>query len=87
MEREALRQAFRETIETDRGEKLPGLDDTMNLRTDLGLDSVDFVQLLFFIQSEYGVVLESKDVENIVHVGELLDLLQARLAGVHKSAA
>jgi len=87
MEREALRQAFRETIETDRGEKLPGLDDTMNLRTDLGLDSVDFVQLLFFIQSEYGVVLESKDVENIVHVGELLDLLQARLASVHKSAA
>jgi acyl carrier protein len=85
MERDAIRQAFREAIETDRGERLPPLEDSMNLRTDLGLDSVDFVQLIFFIQSEYGVILESKDVQDITLVGQLLDLLEARLA--KKSAA
>jgi acyl carrier protein len=86
MDREVLRQTLVTKLEEDTGEKVPPLNDQVNLRTDLGLDSVDFVQLVIQLQSEYGIVLETKELENITVVGEFLDLLEAKLSA-KKAAA
>jgi acyl carrier protein len=80
MDREELRQTLATKLEEDTGEKFPNMNDQVNLRTDLGLDSVDFVQLVIQLQSEYGIVLQTKELENIVLVGDFLDLLQTKLA-------
>ena len=87
MDREALRQSMLQKLEEDTGEKFEKLDDSKNLRTDLGIDSVDLLQLVISIQSEYGIVLTSKDLEKVVLVGEFIDLVQSKLSAASKSAA
>jgi acyl carrier protein len=80
MDREQLRQNLRDKMEGDTGETFADLSDTINLRTDLGLDSIDFVQLVIGIQTDHGIQLDSKELEKVVLVGEFLDLLQSKLA-------
>ena len=87
MDREELRQALRQKLEEDTGVVVPSLDDNINLRTDLNLDSIDFVSLIIHVQSEYGIVLDTKELEPVVRVGELLDLLGTKLASVKQEAA
>lgn len=86
MDREALRQTLVTKLEEDTGEKFPDVNDKVNLRTDLGLDSVDFVQLVIQLQSEYGIILQTKELENIVLVGDFLDLLESKLAAKKMAA-
>ncbi|HMF19101.1 MAG TPA: acyl carrier protein [Gemmataceae bacterium] len=80
MDRETLRHTLASTLEENTGEKYSDLNDQVNLRTDLGLDSVDFVQLVIQLQSEYGIVLETRELENITRVGDFLNLLEAKLS-------
>jgi acyl carrier protein len=81
MDREVLRQTLVTILEEDTGEKFPVINDQVNLRTDLGLDSVDFVQLVIQLQSQYGIVLQTKELENVVRVGDFLDVIETKLAG------
>jgi acyl carrier protein len=87
MDREVLRQTLREKLEEDTGETIALMDDDMNLRADLGLDSIDMVSLVIYMQSKYGILLESEELEPIVRVGQLLDLLGAKLASAKREAA
>jgi len=80
MDRETLRHTLTSMLEENTGEKYSDLNDQVNLRTDLGLDSVDFVQLVIQLQSEYGIVLETRELENIMLVGDFLNLLEAKLS-------
>jgi len=80
MDREMLRHTLLATLEENTGEKYSDLNDQVNLRTDLGLDSVDFVQLVIQLQSECGIVLETRELENIMLVGDFLNLLEAKLS-------
>ncbi len=80
MDREGLRNTLLAKLEEDTGEKVAVLDDSVNLRTDLGLDSVDFVHLVIQLQSEYGIILQTKELENVMLVGDFLDLLVVKLS-------
>jgi acyl carrier protein len=80
MDRETLRHTLTSMLEENTGEKYSDLNDQVNLRTDLGLDSVDFVQLVIQLQSECGIVLETRELENIMLVGDFLNLLEAKLS-------
>ena len=80
MERENLRQNLLAKLEADTGEKFDDLSDGTNLRTDLGLDSIDIVQLVIGIQSDYGILLDSKELEKITLIGDFLDLVQSKMA-------
>lgn len=86
MDRETLRQKLLASLEEDTGEKIDSLADSVNLRTDLGLDSVDFVQLVIQLQSEYGIILETKELETVTLAGDFLDLLQAKLSAKNIAA-
>jgi len=86
MEREDLRKNLLGKLEADTGEKYESLSDSTNLRTDLGLDSIDIVQLVISVQSDYGILLESKELEKVSLVGDFLDLVQSKMA-VKKAAA
>jgi acyl carrier protein len=80
VERAALRQTLKELLEDERGETYPSLDESAGLREQLGLDSVDLVSLVLRIQDQFRVVLPSDELERVSRVGDLLDLLQAKLA-------
>ena len=80
IERAALRQTLKNMLEEERGESYPSLDESVTLREQLGLDSVDLVSLVLRIQDQFGVILPSEELEAVQRVGDLLDLLQVKLA-------
>jgi len=80
MDRTALRQALLEMVENNRGEPVEAFVESMNLRTDLGLDSVDMVTLVMEIQDRFHLRLALSELEPVQRAGQLLDLLEARLS-------
>ncbi len=58
----------------------PQLDDSKDLRIDLGLDSVDVVSIVSQIERQFRIRLTHQELEKLAKVGDVLDLLQAKLA-------
>jgi acyl carrier protein len=87
MDRESLKSGLLALLEENRGEKYERFDEGQNLRTDLGLDSVDLVSLVLEVQDKFRIHLSITDLEQVVTVGQLLDLLMQKLNGETRSAA
>jgi acyl carrier protein len=67
-------------LEEEMGETYPRLQDDQDLRETLGLDSVDVVGLVMRIEREFHVRLSTEELGTVKHVGDLLDLMQAKIA-------
>jgi acyl carrier protein len=78
-DRETIRQTLVEMLENDKGEKFPEFDDAKNLRDELGLDSLDVVSVVSQIERHYRIRLSHEELQTLVTVGDVLDLLQAKL--------
>lgn len=77
--RAEIRQTLIELLEEDRGEKYPTLEDSLNLRENLGLDSVDVVSIVSQIERRFRIRLTHQELETLVTVGDLLNLLEAKM--------
>ncbi len=78
--RETLRQTLTDLLEQEMGESYPSLTDDQDLRESLRLDSVDVVGLVMRIEREYRVRLAPEELATIKTVGDLLDLMQTKIA-------
>lgn len=78
--RETLRTTLLQLLEEEMGESYPVLSDDQDLRESLGLDSVDVVGLVMRIERELRVRLTQEELATMRRVGELLDLMEAKLA-------
>ena len=78
--RETLRTTLMNLLEQEMGESYPTLTDDQDLRESLNLDSVDVVGLVMRIEREYRVRLATEELAGIKRVGDLLDLMEAKLA-------
>jgi acyl carrier protein len=88
MDRQELRKTLTELLEETTGETYPEVGDDQSLTEGLGLDSVDLFSLIVEIQSRFRVKIASEELVAVATVGDLLDLLQAKLApGTASSAA
>jgi acyl carrier protein len=87
MDRHELRGLLTELLEETTGESYPEVKDDQDLQVGLKLDSVDLFSLIVEIQSKLSVKISTEDVTKIVTVGDLLDLLQAKLAPSARSSA
>jgi acyl carrier protein len=79
-DRESIRKTLIELVEADTGEKYPNLDDNLNLREGLGLDSVDVVSIVSQIERHFRIRLTHQELETLATVGDVLNLLQAKVA-------
>ncbi len=86
-DRESIRYTLIELLEADTGEKYANLDDRTNLREGLGLDSVDVVSVVSQIERQYRIRLTHQELETLVNVGDVLNLLQVKLAAITESSA
>jgi len=50
-----------------------------NLKNDLGLESLDFVDIAVLLKRTYGIKLKGKDVISIETLGDLYDLVYNRI--------
>jgi acyl carrier protein len=79
-DRESIRKTLIELVEADTGEKYANLDDHLNLREGLGLDSVDVVSIVSQIERHFRIRLTHQELETLVTVGDVLNLLQSKVA-------
>jgi acyl carrier protein len=85
MSRDDLRGTLATLLEEEMGEPYDLADDR-DLREGLGLDSVDVVGLVMRVEREFRIRLSMEDLQGVRTVGEMLDLLQARLADGSRAA-
>jgi len=81
-DREMLRRTLIELLEADTGEKYADLTENANLREGLGLDSVDVVSVVSQIERQFRIRLTHEELEKLVTVGNVLDLLQAKINAI-----
>ena len=86
-DRDTIRHTLIELMEADTGGTYTNIDDGKNLRTDLGLDSVDVVSLVSQVERRFRIRLSQQDLETLVTVGDVLDLLQKKLGEAESKAA
>jgi acyl carrier protein len=87
LDRSAIRQILIELLETDTGAKHSDLEETANLREDLGLDSVDVVSIVSQVERRFHIRLTHHELEKLVMVGDVLDLLHAKLSDPPQTSA
>jgi len=80
MDRTALRNSLRELLEQETWEKYESLDEATSLREGLNLDSIDMVSVVLQIQNQFQIEISSRELEGLQLVGQLLDLVEAKLA-------
>lgn len=86
-DRESIRKTLIELVEADTGEKPTSFDDHLNLREGLGLDSVDVVSIVAQVERRYRIRLSQEELETLATVGDVLNLLQAKIAGNSSSSS
>ena len=79
IDRQTLRQTLIELLEADTGESYPDLEESKNLRDDLGLDSVDVVSIVSQIERRFRVRLSQQELEVLVTVSDVLNLLEKKV--------
>jgi acyl carrier protein len=88
LDRQFIRQTLVELLEADTGEKYPDLDEQVNMREGLGLDSVDVVSIVSQIERRFRIRLTQQELEKLVTVADVLNLLESKmLAGPETAAA
>ncbi|MFM1996330.1 MAG: hypothetical protein RLZZ111_717 [Planctomycetota bacterium] len=80
MNRQELSATVLELLEKETGESYPSLADATSLRDGLNLDSLDMAGLVLHIESRFGIQIETELLENITTVGNLLDMLERKIA-------
>jgi acyl carrier protein len=86
-DRTEIRQILVELLEADTGEQYPDLNDSKNLRDELGLDSVDVVSIVSQIERRFRIRLTHQELEKLVTVGDVLNLLETKLQNPTDAAA
>jgi|CXWL01.1.fsa_nt_gi acyl carrier protein len=55
------------------------------LRQDLGLNSLDAIELMFKVEEDFDIAIPDADLQQLVTVGNLVSYIEGRLAGVPAS--
>ncbi len=84
--RETLRTTLANLLEEEMGQTYPELADDQDLRESLNLDSVDVVGLVMRIEREFRVRLATEELATVKLVGDLLGLMEMKLAGAAPTA-
>ena len=80
IDRDSIRHSLLAHIQEDLGETISDLTDDVKIREGLGFDSVDVVSLVMQIERQFRIRLATEELAEIATVGDMLDLLQAKIA-------
>ena len=80
MERTQLSAIVLDLLEKETGETYPAVEESTTLREGLNLDSLDMAGLVLHIESHFGIQIESELLDGIQSVGDLLNVLETKIA-------
>jgi acyl carrier protein len=87
MDRERLRTTLLDLLEQETWERPETFTDDIKIREGLKLDSVDLLGVMLRAEATLGVSLDSRDVDKIATVGDLLDTIIRKDAARSKNKA
>jgi acyl carrier protein len=87
MTRDSLRQALAELVEQETGARPENLSDDTMLTDGLGMDSIDLIGLVVQVENRFKIKIATEELRKIAHVGELLNLLETKVAADGAQAA
>jgi acyl carrier protein len=76
METEKIKNIVTETLVSILGVKPDEVIETANLQNDLGMDSLDAVELTMKFEQEFNINISDEEAEKIQTVGDILDYLK-----------
>jgi acyl carrier protein len=79
-DRESLRSTLVGLLEEEMGQAYDLSDDAADLRTGLGLDSVDVVGLVMRVERQFRVRLAMEELLEVKTVGDMLGLILSKTA-------
>lgn len=80
---EQKRSEILETIRQQLGERgieVGKIEYGASLSQDLGLDSLDTVEMTLGLEERFGIEIPDSDLENVATVGDAVDLIERKLA-------
>ena len=80
MDREAIRSMLLDFLEQETWERRENFADDVHLRSGLNLDSVDLLSVAMRVEQKLGISIQAQDFVGLETVGNLLDMLQTKLA-------
>ena len=86
MDRALIKQKLAEILERSVNDEMGAVEESMNLQTDLSLDSVDVVTIAIEVQTEFKVDLKAAELMKLVYVKDLIDLIQSKIPVKTKAA-
>jgi acyl carrier protein len=87
MERNLIKSTLAEIFERSTGESVCNIEESMNLKTDLSLDSIDVVTVAIEVQCEFKIELKTAELMKLVLVKDLIDLIQSKATPAQSRAA
>lgn len=71
---EKVKSIIVSTTNVDANKVIP----TANLKDDLGIDSLDSVELVLELENEFNVTIEDSEVQNLVTVQDIVTLVEQK---------
>lgn len=87
MDRKEISTLLLELVEEETGDKFTDIEDNTDLRSGLRLDSLDMVSLILKTEVRLDIKIDSSELNGVSTVGQMLDLLQRKLAEPAQSKA
>lgn len=74
-----LMQQVQDIIAEEVGIPVSRLTETTRFTDDLGLDSLDKIEIIMAIEKEFDIDIDDQDAEKLSTVGSVVDYLESRL--------
>lgn len=74
-----IAERLRATVAKELKQDVSSITPEHTLRGDLGLNSLDAIELMFRIEEEFDLSIPDDDMQGFVKVGDVIDYLQRRL--------
>jgi acyl carrier protein len=78
LDREAIRQKLMELVESETDRVPESFADSVRLRDQLGLDSLDLVGVIMQIEDCFHIRLTHQDLEALTTLGDLIDAIREK---------
>jgi len=75
-----IAERLRATLAKELKQDVTSITPEHTLRGDLGLNSLDAIELMFRIEEEFDLSIPDDDIQGLVKVGDVIDYLERRLA-------
>lgn len=72
---EKLKQILNETVDVDTNIEID--ENTVILR-DLGVDSLDMVELVCAVEDEFDIEIADKKIKSLITIGDLIDYIESQ---------